>query len=145
MPCPKPVSSAQTVRISILAASPCPNGTSLEPCRPTHKVCIVSEPFSGQLVPSLPVDCYKNGGQGYSGSVASSESGSGCQQWSNSTYLTSLFPALVGSRNYCRNPGGLGTRPWCFTDKGRMEYCSISQCKGECSFLWTHPSFPGLD
>ncbi|KAL5466693.1 hypothetical protein EMCRGX_G030839 [Ephydatia muelleri] len=74
--------------------------------------------------------CYTSDGTSYSGSVTSSESGSACQQWSNSTYMTELFPGLVESKNYCRNPGGLGTRPWCFTDKGRMDYCSVPQCKG---------------
>ena len=92
-------------------------------------------PFSGHLAPPLSVDCYEDGGQ--SGSVTSSESGSTCQQWSNSTYMTELFPGLVKSKNYCCNPGGLGTRPWCFTDKGRMEYCSVPQCKGE----WTAFSY----
>ena len=31
---------------------------------------------------------------------------------------------------YCRNPGGLGERPWCFlTDTHqRWEYCDIPKC-----------------
>ena len=78
-------------------------------------------------------DCYNNNGASYSGTVSSSETGSRCQKWSNTahTYMTNLFPALKGSNNYCRNPGGVQTRPWCFTENGNLEYCSISQCKGQ--------------
>ena len=76
-------------------------------------------------------DCYSNNGATYSGTVSTSQSGSTCLQWSNSTYMTNLFPGLTGSMSYCRNPGGLGTRPWCFTGSGTMEYCSVSQCKGQ--------------
>eukprot|EP00731_Ephydatia_muelleri_P009485 Em0005g71a len=91
----------------------------------------------GAVQAESKVDCYEDGGQSYSGSVTSSESGSTCQQWSNSTYMTELFPGLVKSKNYCCNPGGLGTRPWCFTDKGRMENCSVPQCKVQ-SFIVDH-------
>ena len=84
----------------------------------------------------LTVDCYSADGQGYNGTVAASQSGSTCLQWSNSTYMTNLFPGLMGSKNYCRNPGGLGTGPWCFTASGEMEYCSISQCKGQSTTQW---------
>ena len=49
-------------------------------------------------------------------------SGIECQKWTESTphdtsqYTETLFPdAGLGDHNYCRNPGNLHDRPWCFT------------------------------
>ena len=41
--------------------------------------------------------------------------------------MVSTYPELKNASNYCRNSGGAGKRPWCFTnDKNkRWEYCHI--------------------
>ena len=41
--------------------------------------------------------------------------------------MVSTYPELKNAFNNCRNPGGAGKRPWCFTsDKNkRWEYCYI--------------------
>lgn len=39
------------------------------------------------------------------------------------------YPSLRTSKNYCRNPGGKKSSPWCFSHpNGQEEYCDISQC-----------------
>ena len=93
-------------------------------------------------------------GRGYQGGIGVTVSGLPCQQWSvqapqkhiitPSTYVDDLKDSSV----YCRNPGGLGERPWCYTTdlRTRWEYCNIPQCgkmmlSGVVSIL-TPPSFP---
>lgn len=41
-----------------------------------------------------------------------------------------VIPELKDSHNFCRNPGGLNNRPWCFTTNPniRWEYCAVPQC-----------------
>ncbi|KAL5499434.1 hypothetical protein EMCRGX_G010847 [Ephydatia muelleri] len=60
-----------------------------------------------------------------------------CQQWlvqgpqkhiiTPSTYVEDLKDSSV----FCRNPGGLGERPWCYTTdpQTRWEHCNIPKCE----------------
>ena len=62
-----------------------------------------------------------------------------CQLWSSQTphkhpMLPSIYSTELFNAGYsCRNPGGLGERPWCYTTDGnlRWEYCDIRPC-GKC-------------
>lgn len=44
-----------------------------------------------------------------------------------------IFPELVGAEDYCRNPGQLRERPWCFTTNVSVEwdYCDIPRCDSD--------------
>lgn len=44
--------------------------------------------------------------------------------------LTSLYRPCLEGHNFCRNPEGRGTRPWCYTTdpNKRWEYCTINLC-----------------
>lgn len=41
-----------------------------------------------------------------------------------------LFDNMKEAHNYCRNPGGLELKPWCYTmdPKVRWQFCDIKQC-----------------
>ncbi|KAF1764766.1 hypothetical protein GCK72_004716 [Caenorhabditis remanei] len=92
------------------------------------------------LVPEIPRGhlthwCYVNSGTQYEGTVAQSSSGKQCAQWIDSTsrdFNVHRFPELQNAKNYCRNPGGKKSRPWCYTKPmGQEEYCDVPQCPGD--------------
>ena len=70
-------------------------------------------------------DCtYTEHGSEYMGHTAVTASGLTCQRWltfwpHKHTYdqKVHLFPDdnVEDASNYCRNPGGHGTQPWCYT------------------------------
>ena len=80
--------------------------------------------------------CYNSttNGTDYTGTTNITESGLICQSWDSSFPhihpITSLFRPYLEGHNYCRNPEGRGSRPWCYTTNAtvRWEYCSISVC-----------------
>ena len=61
-------------------------------------------------------------------------SGRSCQAWDSTTPhfhpLTSLYRPYLQDHNYCRNPEGRGSRPWCYTTDAsvRWEYCNVPLC-----------------
>nr|CAD7457492.1 unnamed protein product [Timema tahoe] len=75
--------------------------------------------------------CYWGRGERYRGTVRLTVSGKGCQQWVNQVYSfkSSEYPELGGGHNYCRNPGGVEIKPWCYTTRGDKETCDIPQCE----------------
>ena len=100
------------------------------------------------LIPSLCLDphtlplattCYNasNKGETYHGNHSTTESGTTCQQWSSQAPhihpITPLFRRYLEGHNYCRNPEGRGSRPWCYTTdpSTRWQYCNIPVCKPE--------------
>ena len=84
----------------------------------------------------IAVTCYNSttNGTDYTGTTNITESGLICQSWDSSIPhihpITSLFRPYLEGHNYCRNPEGRGSRPWCYTTNAtvRWEYCSISVC-----------------
>lgn len=82
------------------------------------------------------VDCYNTSdlGQSYTGRRAITQNGEACEPWSNTHLLfnASLYPELRGAENFCRNPGRLREKPWCFTAKDSWNYCDLpTNCTGE--------------
>ena len=84
--------------------------------------------------------CMRGNGRGYRGIVSVTQSGIHCQSWSSqfphrhsmtpTRFISDLDDAHNTHHSYCRNPGGLGTRPWCYTTNSnvRWEYCNVEKC-----------------
>ncbi|XP_054742256.1 tyrosine-protein kinase transmembrane receptor Ror [Anastrepha obliqua] len=76
-------------------------------------------------------DCYWENGAGYRGTLAVSGTGKPCLRWSWLMKEISDYPELAG-QNYCRNPGNVEERPWCFVDDKSfekiIELCDIPKC-----------------
>ena len=81
--------------------------------------------------------CILNNGRSYRGSVQTTEDDHPCQKWIYQFPQRHQFTDMMGGEldtasKYCRNPGGLGERPWCFIAdwniKRRWGYCDIPAC-----------------
>ncbi|KAK0395875.1 hypothetical protein QR680_001470 [Steinernema hermaphroditum] len=76
--------------------------------------------------------CYVENGSNYEGTVQASKTGKQCMHWSKSAKASDLrtsFPKLRTSKNYCRNPGGIRSSPWCYTSPySQPEECDIPKC-----------------
>ncbi|MEE6511845.1 hypothetical protein FKM82_018677, partial [Ascaphus truei] len=84
-------------------------------------------------------DCIQGTGKNYRGTESKTTSGKTCQAWSSlfphvPNITPEKFPAAGLESNYCRNPDGDSTGPWCYTTDPtvRFEYCNIQQCEEEC-------------
>jgi Mg-chelatase subunit ChlD len=97
-------------------------------------------------------------GDGFRGALAFTASGRACQRWDQQTphkhtrTNAAKFPdvSLADAANYCRNPDGEPTGPWCYTtdSKKRWETCDISLCEEdipECYSQESHIDYPGND
>ncbi|XP_065355411.1 tyrosine-protein kinase transmembrane receptor Ror [Calliphora vicina] len=109
----------------------------LEECShlPRHSDCSTM----GIAIDVEPTEtCYWEDGSGYRGTLAVSISGKKCLRWSWLMKEISDFPELAG-QNYCRNPGSMEDRPWCFVgDKSFekiMEPCDIPKCSDS---IWVY-------
>ncbi|XP_073974043.1 tyrosine-protein kinase transmembrane receptor Ror-like isoform X2 [Rhodnius prolixus] len=83
--------------------------------------------------PVVPGDyCYWGRGESYRGAVGVGQSGTPCVPWAEQLSLSIAdHHELLGSHNYCRNPGSLQSQPWCYTNhNGRqmVEMCNIHKC-----------------
>ena len=74
----------------------------------------------------------QSSGDIYRGTANLTVSGYGCLSWDNTTIPSDLFtpanfPSSDLEANYCRNPGGLRSSPWCFTNNPLVlwELCPI--------------------
>ena len=79
--------------------------------------------------------CYTGNGKYYTGLSSKTSSGLTCQRWSSQfphqhNFKPSLYPDAKLNQNYCRNPLGTRSKPWCFTTAPNVtwEYCNISIC-----------------
>uniref|UniRef100_A0A8C6UTE0 receptor protein-tyrosine kinase n=1 Tax=Neogobius melanostomus TaxID=47308 RepID=A0A8C6UTE0_9GOBI len=87
------------------------------------------------IFPCVPAFCYNDKGRFYQGDVNTTRSGIPCQPWSKQDphqhrLSVDVIPELTHSENFCRNPGGISEKPWCFTTNPniRWEYCAVPQC-----------------
>ncbi|XP_022250578.1 inactive tyrosine-protein kinase transmembrane receptor ROR1-like [Limulus polyphemus] len=88
--------------------------------------------------------CYVGTGEDYRGVMSQTVSGHECQHWSHQIfYHTSDYPELIGGHNYCRNPGGMESQPWCFVadPQARKEMCEIPKCV---DYLWLYILLPTI-
>ena len=76
-------------------------------------------------------------GQWYFGSQNTSADGLKCLKWDTQHPVIrdpeipmELFPEMLNAENFCRNPGGLKKKPWCYTSDPKIEwqYCDIPVC-----------------
>ena len=90
-------------------------------------------------VVDVDVECYKDDGETYTGSVGMTREGLVCRAWDKGGDYTYL-----GSHNHCRNPGPPDT-PWCFTadDVNTIwGYCNIKKCHGSPRAIQTEDQNP---
>ncbi|KJH50878.1 kringle domain protein [Dictyocaulus viviparus] len=89
------------------------------------------------VVPEIPRGhlthfCYVDSGKYYEGTASTTTTGKTCMNWSEAPsreYNVARYPELRYSKNYCRNPGGKKTKPWCYSQPlGQEEYCDVPQC-----------------
>lgn len=72
--------------------------------------------------------CYWDTGTGYRGMVNVSKSGKECFKWNKIMRELADTPEVAG-HNFCRNPKGQETQPWCYIDKQKtIEFCNIPKC-----------------
>ncbi|XP_045603194.1 tyrosine-protein kinase transmembrane receptor Ror isoform X1 [Procambarus clarkii] len=111
---------------------PIPECEDLAPITsPDHLTCIRLGVQSEPLVEDEK--CYMRNGETYRGMESHTESGRICEPWSqNQLYMrTAEYPELIGGHNYCRNPGGSETQPWCFVATEHSvskEECAVQVC-----------------
>ncbi|PNF43882.1 hypothetical protein B7P43_G02778, partial [Cryptotermes secundus] len=73
--------------------------------------------------------CYTGMGQSYRGTAHMTLSRNKCTPWSHQFYVkTSDYPELAGGHNFCRNPGEMEDKPWCYTEYNQREKCDIPKC-----------------
>ncbi|VDK72310.1 unnamed protein product [Litomosoides sigmodontis] len=116
-----------------------PKCQSLNPkaeyCIPIISVADQSEDstaLSSDSSKKLPHWCYVDSGKTYDGNASLTKSGKRCMNWTQSSsreFNVDRYSSLRTSKNYCRNPGGKKSSPWCFAHpNGQEEYCDITQC-----------------
>lgn len=104
-----------------------------------NKVCNknfnVSNDFCKVHKPDSSVTCMTGNGLFYTGTQSKTENNHDCLQWSaQAKYHDFEFPERrrEDSKNYCRNPGASGSRPWCYVstqqDSKGWDYCNIPSC-----------------
>ena len=72
------------------------------------------------------------------GRLNTAESGRSCLAWKDVVSNISRDD-ISGYENYCRNPNGWSTQPWCYTALG-CEFCKVPDC-GEYHVPGFQPSF----
>ncbi|XP_072473715.1 prothrombin [Notamacropus eugenii] len=89
----------------------------------------------------LEGNCAEDIGSNYRGNISITKSGIPCQFWSSRyphrpDLNSSTHPNADLRENFCRNPDGSSTGPWCYTSDPtlRREECSIPICGKDNSF-----------
>ncbi|KAI1280314.1 Tyrosine-protein kinase transmembrane receptor ROR2 [Halotydeus destructor] len=82
--------------------------------------------------------CYNGNGEEYRGTAHRTVDGVECGTWTRQVfYRTSDYPEIIGGHNFCRNPGGMESQPWCFVYDGEMkkQLCDVPKCNYECEIV----------
>ncbi|CAH1255003.1 CHRNB3 [Branchiostoma lanceolatum] len=74
-------------------------------------------------------ECYHGKGTNYRGDHTVTETGRTCTAWADHVYETNAFRWANLDSNYCRNPGNVAERPWCYVGD-QWEFCSVPPCSG---------------
>lgn len=78
--------------------------------------------------------CYWDNGNQYRGIKDKSINGKVCLKWSKA--LREITHIELANNNYCRNPDGSQTKPWCYVDKQKtVELCDIPKCSDKMWFI----------
>ncbi|XP_057302000.1 plasminogen-like [Hydractinia symbiolongicarpus] len=77
----------------------------------------------------LSITCYNGDGILYNGTVNITSTGKTCLPWNINPFLSSPVYSKL-KNNYCRNPQGYATAPWCYVNATNRdwEYCDVSKC-----------------
>ena len=78
-------------------------------------------------------------GKEYKGKREVTKFGKTCRRWDSIAKLNPkyssdvLYPdeTITDAANYCRNPDGRSSGPWCFVTSTQQETCDIPYCKGK--------------
>ena len=80
-------------------------------------------------------NCVKGNGRFYQGQLNTTNLGLECQEWFTNephvqTMPKNIFPEMNSAKDFCRNPGGTESSPWCYTTDPsiRWQYCDIPKC-----------------
>uniref|UniRef100_A0A6A7FQ23 Tyrosine-protein kinase receptor n=1 Tax=Hirondellea gigas TaxID=1518452 RepID=A0A6A7FQ23_9CRUS len=78
--------------------------------------------------------CYYESGLTYRGREYSTVDRDVCSPWGEvQKYVRPVeHPELIGGHNFCRNPGNMEDRPWCFVSNGGgvvKKMCSVPMCR----------------
>ena len=62
--------------------------------------------------------------------MSETDIGRQCIAWSSIPASKSTLYSSILQSNYCRNPQGIGKRPWCYTNAKTREwnYCPVPNC-----------------
>ncbi|XP_009484865.1 plasminogen [Pelecanus crispus] len=93
------------------------------------------------------LQCKKGIGKDYRGTEAKTRRGIPCQKWEEKTphnpnYTPEKHPNEGLDENYCRNPDGDESGPWCYTTDPatRFDYCNIPECEGQVTYTGEGPT-----
>ncbi|XP_036406275.1 plasminogen [Megalops cyprinoides] len=85
------------------------------------------------------IECKNGIGSDYRGTMSTTKSGKQCQRWGSTfphkpNITPDTHPNSDLESNFCRNPDGDKTGPWCYTMdwETRWEHCNIQDCSEEC-------------
>ena len=74
----------------------------------------------------------------YVGSENETEAGEACIDWAEVTEDFSSYEETRG-HNYCRNPGRLEDREFCYVNQTHRALCAVKTC-GDIMEIFLHPS-----
>ncbi|XP_057302343.1 muscle, skeletal receptor tyrosine protein kinase-like isoform X2 [Hydractinia symbiolongicarpus] len=75
--------------------------------------------------------CYDGKNTSYNGTVNITSTGKACLPWNINPFLSSPVYSNL-KNNYCRNPQGYATSPWCYVNATNRdwEFCDVPKCGG---------------
>ena len=65
----------------------------------------------------------------YVGDVSETEDGDPCYNWLNVSKNYSEYQG-IGDHNFCRNPGKVKSREFCYKTETTTKYCKVRTCGG---------------